>query len=153
MLKAYLRQARLRQNLITAQRNIKNAIVNQVATIKAEEAAKKIRTPWEFLGALWEGVHGRITQQAMRIARDNYLQTAQPLQECTRRYSRVTSLPCPYTINDKRKTRLGLKDFNEHWLQNKVKRSPPIREPLLHPNRQQYKERQREASMFPQTLS
>ncbi len=154
MLKSYLGQARVRQNLITTWRNLENAIINQVTAIKANEATQKIRTPWEFMGRTWEGVHHHITWQAMTIARDSYLATPEPLGECTGRYHRVTGLPCPHTINDKRTSGLCLQDFDPHWLWSKAKRSPPIREPPMLIDRQRrLKGRQQERSAIPYTQS
>ena len=119
LLKDYLRVSTL--DLFEAWRQIKYALLNQLAELKANQAKQQIRLPIELSGPLYSIVRGWVSYEALRMVEEQrqlLTKTDPPyLPICTGSFSRSQGLPCSHTLRGllELNQALRLEHFHPHW--------------------------------------
>ena len=131
LIKSYL--ASSQGNLLTMQCSIKQAIANQITTIKNNAAINQIHTPLDLNQAQYSACFGYITVVALRKAHANYTSKKRLFEPCTSVFTATTRLPYAHKIDENQEFQLSLvpSDFHPHQYQDQYTAiSAPTFEPI-----------------------
>lgn len=116
MLKTHLQTSK--SDLFEAWQAIKNAVYNQLAELRANQAIEQIQTPLELSKSLYGAVFGWISREALRMVEEQRKRLSKGnLPPCTSSFTRSQGLPCAHVLKDlqERNQALRLEDFHAHW--------------------------------------
>ncbi|KAK6850482.1 hypothetical protein PG987_000116 [Apiospora arundinis] len=119
LLKSHLKRSTL--DLFEAWKAIKQALLNQLAELRSNQAKQQIRTPIELSGPLYSVVRGWISHEALRkVEEQRKLLTKSnppPSPHCSGSLSRSQGLPCVHKLEAilAHNQVLRLEDFHTHW--------------------------------------
>ncbi|KAK6850577.1 transposase-like protein [Apiospora arundinis] len=119
LLKSYLKKSTL--DLFEAWKAIKQALLNQLAELRSNQAKQHIRAPIELSGPLYSVVRGWVSHEALRkVEEQRKLLTKSSrllISRCTGSFSRSQGLPCVHKLEAllTQDQVLQLEDFHSHW--------------------------------------
>lgn len=133
LLKSHLKRSTL--DLFEAWRAIKQALLNQLAELKSNQAKQQIRAPIELSGPLYARVRGWVSHEALRKVEGQrkLLTKRNPFSPplCTGSFSRSQGLPCAHKLESllAQEQSLQLEDFHQHWHLTRRGTTPCLLEP------------------------
>ncbi|KAM5528545.1 hypothetical protein FOXYSP1_19026 [Fusarium oxysporum f. sp. phaseoli] len=120
LLKSHLKTSTL--DLFEAWRAMKNALLNQLAELRYNQAKQQIRIPVELSGSLYSAVRGWISHEALRKVEEQRKRLLKgDLPSCTGSFSRSQGLPCAHRLKDLQEQgqALHLEHFHTQWHLNR----------------------------------
>ena len=98
LIKIHLKTGTL--DLFDAWRSIKRVVINQIKTLRDNQAKQRLRIPIEFSGRLYDIVHGWVSYEALRKVDEQrkLLRQGDNLPICTGRFTASLGLPCAHII-------------------------------------------------------
>jgi hypothetical protein len=136
LLKGYLKVSIL--DLFEAWRSIKQALLNQLAELRANQAKQQIRTPIELTSLIYDAIRGRVSHEALRMVEQQRKRLSEDdLPSCTGLFQKSQGLPCAHTIKAliDRNEILRLEHFHRHWLFISQKDQQLLLEPRVQSDR------------------
>lgn len=130
LLKGYLKTSIL--DLFEAWRGIKQALLNQLAGLRENQARQQIRLPIELTSPIFEAIRGRVSHEALRMVEKQRKRLSEDdLPSCTSLFQKSQGLPCAHTIKRllNRGEVLQLEHFHHHWLLYQQKDQQLLLEP------------------------
>jgi hypothetical protein len=116
LLKSHLKKSTL--DLFEAWRAIKQALANQLAELRSNQAKQHLRMPIELSGSMYSIVRGWISHQALRKVEEQRKRSLQKdMPPCTGIFSRSHGLPCAHKLKEleEQDQTLGLEHFHKQW--------------------------------------
>ncbi|KJZ69833.1 hypothetical protein HIM_10786 [Hirsutella minnesotensis 3608] len=116
LLKSHLKKSTL--DLFDAWRAIRQALQNQLAELRSNQARQQIRVPVELFKPIYSAVRGWISHEALRKVEEQRKRLLKgDLPSCTGSFSRSWGLPCAHTIKslEDEDEVLQLSHFHTHW--------------------------------------
>ncbi len=116
LLKSHLKKSTL--DLFEAWRAIKQALLNQLAELRSNQARQHLRMPIELSGSIYGIVRGWISHEALRKVEEQRKRLLKDdMPQCTGRFSRSHGLPCAHKLKElqEQDQPLGLEHFHAHW--------------------------------------
>jgi len=133
LLKGHLKNSQ--QDLFTAWNRIKQALLNQLAELRANQACQQIRTPLDLSGPLFSTIRGWVSHEALRKVDQQRRRLESNIPACTGAFTRTQGLPCAHTLRPLVEDCLPLQlhHFHSHWLLYRGSEKPEL---ITEPRRQ-----------------
>ena len=133
LLKGHLKSSQ--QDLFTAWNRIKQALLNQLAELRANQACQQIRTPLDLSGPLFSAIRGWVSHEALRKVDRQTRRLEGDIPACTGAFTRSQGLPCAHTLHPLIEDRLPLQlhHFHSHWLLYRGSEKPEL---IIEPRQQ-----------------
>lgn len=116
LLKSHLKKSTL--DLFEAWRAIKQALLNQLAELRSNQAKQHLRMPIELSGSIYGIVRGWVSHQALRKVEEQRKRLShQDMPRCTGVFSRTHGLPCAHKLKElqDQDQPLELEHFHTQW--------------------------------------
>ena len=120
LLKSHLKRSTL--GLFEAWRAMKQALLNQIAELRYNQAKQQLKTPIELSGSLYTAIRGWISHEALRKVEEQRKRLlAGDLPDCTGSFTRSQGLPCAHTLKalQEQDQALRLEHFHTQWHLNR----------------------------------
>jgi hypothetical protein len=133
LLESHLKKSTL--DLFEAWKAIKNALLIQLAELRANQASQQIRTPIELSGPLYSGVRGWVSLEALRKVEEQrklLLRGSGLLStRCTGVFTQSLGFPCVHKVEAMLAENKipQLEDFYSHWHSARRSTAPFLFEP------------------------
>lgn len=132
LLKGHIKSSQ--QDLFTAWNRIKQALLNQLAELRANQACQQIRTPLDLSGPLFSTIRGWVSHEALRKVDQQRRRLEGDIPACTGAFTRSQGLPCAHTLRPLIEDCLPLQlhHFHSHWLLYRGSEKPEL---IIEPRR------------------
>ena len=133
LLKGHLKSSQ--QDLFTAWNRIKQALLNQLAELRANQACQQVRTPLDLSGPLFSTIRGWVSHEALRKVDQQRRRLEGDIPACTGVFTRSQGLPCAHALRPLIEDCLPLQlhHFHSHWLLYRASENPEL---IIEPRRQ-----------------